>query len=83
RVEGADTRRPRLSDLRESGEIEQEADEVMFLWSDEANTRVPVLKAMMSLEKHRYGPTCDLPVIFDKAKHTFTPDVARKKGESV
>lgn len=80
RVEGADTKRPRLSDLRESGEIEQEADEVMFLWSDEANTRVPMLKAIMSLEKHRYGLTCDLPVMFDKAKHTFTPDLARKKG---
>lgn len=80
RVEGADTRRPRLSDLRESGEIEQEADHVMFIWSDEANTKVPMLRMTFSLEKHRYGPTCDLPVMFNKAMHTFTPDLARKKG---
>lgn len=79
RVEGADTKRPRLADLRESGEIEQEADEVLFFWTNEANTKVNDLKMTMSLEKHRHGATIDLPAIFHKRFHTFTLDLSRKK----
>ena len=52
-------RRPILSDLRESGAIEQDADKVIFMYSDFPYTRKPEHneKAEVILAKHRNGPT--------------------------
>jgi replicative DNA helicase len=44
---------PRLADLRESGEIEQAADVVIFLTRDEGEGRV----VKVDIEKNRNGPT--------------------------
>ena len=52
-------KRPMLSDLRESGSIEQDADIVMFLYRDDyynENTEKPGL-CEINIAKHRSGPT--------------------------
>ena len=52
-------KRPMLSDLRESGSIEQDADIVIFLYRDDyynENTEKPGV-CEVNLAKHRSGPT--------------------------
>jgi len=56
-------KRPQLSDLRESGAIEQDADVVMFIHRDDMD---PAKKGLADLivAKHRNGPTDSLPLTF-------------------
>ncbi|MBA4544611.1 AAA family ATPase [Thermoactinomyces daqus] len=58
-VEQRNNKRPVLSDLRESGEIEQEADMVMFLYRDDYYDPTSQLAGCLEidLQKHRNGPT--------------------------
>src|SRR5690606_308830 len=51
-VENRAGNQPQLSDLRESGSIEQDADVVMFLYRDEDDDRENV---KLSISKHRNG----------------------------
>jgi len=65
--------RPRLSDLRDSGSIEQDADVVMFIhredkYKEEAEK---TNLAEILIEKHRNGPTGKVDLYFDSAKSTF------------
>jgi len=59
-VENRQEKRPQLSDLRDSGSIEQDADIVMFIYRDEYynpdTTDRPNI-AEISIAKHRNGPT--------------------------
>jgi replicative DNA helicase len=68
-VEQRQDKRPQLSDLRESGSIEQDADAVMFLYRDEVynpeTTEFPN-QADVLLSKHRHGPTGTIQLYFDK-----------------
>jgi replicative DNA helicase len=70
-----ESKEPRLSDLRESGSIEQDADLVMFLWrekergSDDQVTEGEVVK--LKLSKHRNGPTGEIDLWFKKAQTRF------------
>lgn len=68
--------KPRLSDLRDSGSIEQDADVVMFVHrEDRARGTVPEDEktniAEILVEKHRNGPTGRIELYFDDKKATF------------
>jgi replicative DNA helicase len=65
--------KPRLSDLRDSGSIEQDADVVMFIHRDDKyneNSDKPNIAEIM-IEKHRNGPTGKVELYFDGDKATF------------
>lgn len=66
--------RPRLSDLRESGSIEQDADVVMFLFREDEENRELV---SFSIEKHRNGPTGFFNLHFNGKQVSFF-DVEKK-----
>lgn len=68
--------RPRLSDLRDSGSIEQDADVVMFLHSEDRynenkDERSNVIEVLV--EKHRNGPTGKIDLFFDAQRVTYLP----------
>jgi replicative DNA helicase len=74
-VEGREDARPRLSDLRESGAIEQDADSVVFIWSDSAwaaPSSSPVTRRNLTIAKNRQGPTGEVGVLFDRASGRFS-----------
>ena len=66
--------RPQLSDLRESGNLEQDADVVSFIYREEIyNPDDPSLEgeATLILAKQRNGPVGDVPLVFLKKFTTF------------
>ncbi|MCY7419688.1 MAG: replicative DNA helicase [Chloroflexi bacterium] len=71
----AESKEPRLSDLRESGSIEQDSDLVMFLWrekqrsSEDQDSDGEVVN--LKLAKHRNGPTGDTKLWFRKKQTRF------------
>jgi len=65
--------RPRLSDLRDSGSLEQDADVVMFIHRDDKmneNSDRPGVAEIL-IEKHRNGPLGKVEMHFDEEKTTF------------
>lgn len=74
---------PKLSDLRESGSIEQDADVVMFIYREDKDKKDTERKniADILIQKHRNGPTGEVEVYFHEettafkslAKHTEEP----------
>ncbi|MFT5179471.1 MAG: replicative DNA helicase [Candidatus Paceibacteria bacterium] len=65
--------KPRLSDLRDSGSIEQDADVVMFIHRDDKyneNSDKPGIAEIL-IEKHRNGPTGKCDLFFDDKKACF------------
>ena len=80
-VEQRTNKRPILSDLRDSGTIEQDADAVMFLYRDEVynpdTTELPNV-ADIILAKHRHGPIGTVQLFFDKNITKFKDVVIHK-----
>jgi replicative DNA helicase len=66
--------KPRLSDLRDSGSIEQDADVVMFIHREDKNNDDSPRKniAEILIEKHRNGPTGSIELVFDEGRVCFT-----------
>ncbi|MDH4200098.1 MAG: replicative DNA helicase [Spirochaetia bacterium] len=81
---GKDTR-PQLSDLRESGAIEQDADMVMFIHREDMyNFDLPPEQAGQAdiiIAKHRAGPTGSVKLAFLKEKNLFM-DTETHEAES-
>ena len=86
-VESREDKRPMMSDLRESGSIEQDADIVMFLYRDdyynkEARTEDNNSIIEINIAKHRSGPTATIELLFKKNTQTFLNlRKERKEGE--
>ena len=72
-VEQRDVKIPMLSDLRESGSIEQDADIVMFLYREDYYNPETERQniADLILAKHRRGATGNVGLYFDKARVRF------------
>ncbi|MDD4706285.1 MAG: replicative DNA helicase [Bacilli bacterium] len=75
-VELRENKRPIMSDLRESGSIEQDADIVAFLYRDDYYNRAPQERTDTSLTeliigKHRNGSTGTIELLFEGNKSNF------------
>lgn len=72
-VEGRTSHIPMLSDLRESGSIEQDADIVMFIYREELYDRETDKKGIAELHiaKHRNGPLGVIPLRFEARTTRF------------
>ncbi|MAU13256.1 MAG: replicative DNA helicase [Anaerolineaceae bacterium] len=72
-VEQRQDKRPVLSDLRESGSIEQDSDIVMFLYRDEVYNEATEFpnQADILVSKHRNGPTGVIQLYFEKRLTKF------------
>lgn len=73
---GRKDKRPILSDLRESGSIEQDADIVAMLhredyYSPELMAEPNISRTELIIAKHRNGPTTTIPLIFKTNTSTF------------
>lgn len=73
-VENRTDQRPKLSDLRESGSIEQDADVVMFLHRQawEGEERPEIMEVDLLIEKHRNGPTGEIPLQFNTQNVSYS-----------
>lgn len=78
-----DQRRPQLSDLKECGTIEEDADVVLFVHREEQyRKRDPALrgKAEFIVAKHRNGPTGLIPMLFQHGYQRFVEPVEDHDG---
>jgi len=83
--------RPQLSDLRESGSIEQDADVVMFIFREDIYRRggdgeqgaEPGGKTELIIGKQRNGPTGNVPLVFLKPYARFENYSARETESEV
>ena len=80
-VEQRQDKRPMLSDLRESGAIEQDADCVMFVFREEMYDPTPVNRGMAELiiAKNRQGRTGTINLVFEANKTRFAEYIERKE----
>lgn len=84
-VEQREDKRPIMSDLRESGSIEQDADIVSFLYRDdyynkEARRDDDASISEFIIGKNRSGPTTTIELLFKKETSTFV-NFQRENGE--
>ncbi|WP_342268873.1 replicative DNA helicase [Spiroplasma endosymbiont of Aspidapion aeneum] len=79
-VEKREDKRPMMSDLRDSGAIEQDADLIMFLYREsyynfsqlsEEEKKLYEDDTLLIISKHRNGATCDINYVFSKNNGKF------------
>lgn len=72
-VESRNPQIPQLSDLRESGSIEQDADVVAFIYREDYYNPETERKNISDIliKKHRNGPTGNVELYFDRDKQRF------------
>lgn len=76
-VDQRDHKQPRLSDLRESGSIEQDSDVVLFIYRkdrDRTDINLPIEEqnvAQLIVAKHRNGPLGTVDLKFDPERVSF------------
>jgi replicative DNA helicase len=87
--------KPQLSDLRDSGSIEQDADVVLFIYREEyyfdkeawASTHpgeeYPAGVANIIIAKHRNGPTGEIKLWFKKSQTRFVSYASERFAEAV
>src|SRR3989344_2268205 len=85
-VDQRDNKVPRLSDLRESGSIEQDSDVVMFIYrKDRDFLETPPEEqniAQINIAKHRNGPLGSVKLRFDPERVSFVSLEKRYEGGS-
>jgi replicative DNA helicase len=79
-VEARSDKRPLLSDLRESGSIEQDADVVLFIYRDEVYNENTQRRGIADIlvAKHRHGPTGSVPLLFRGPTASFVEAEIRR-----
>ena len=85
RASEKDNREPLLSDLRDSGSIEQDADIVALLHAKPTKEESEDVPTDLLIRKHRNGPTGRIPMVFRKAITRFevekwTPPAPKKEN---
>lgn len=68
-------REPRLSDLRDSGSLEQDADNVVFIHKPTADAPGPTQEVRWLVRKQRNGQTGSTPLLFFRDQMRFVPMV--------
>ena len=81
-----ESKEPRLSDLRESGAIEQDADLVIFLYREKDKVGEEAVDIdgeviNVKLAKHRNGPTGDIQLWFRKSQTRFQSYAGQRYAE--
>ena len=84
-VESHEDKRPLMSDLRESGSIEQDADIVTFLFREdyykpELRREDNISNSELIISKHRNGPLATIDLLFNKNTSTF---LNKKREEGI
>ena len=63
--------RPTNADLRESGSLEQDADNIIFIYADDEEREKKVVETEIIVSKQRNGPTGTIKLKYDKKTMTF------------
>lgn len=63
--------RPTNADLRESGSLEQDADNIFFIYADDEEREKKVVETEIIISKQRNGPTGTIKLKYDKKTMTF------------